>query len=621
MSFMPTPVNTAITAHAQKGVALMALILVIITGTSFMLVSKLNINLVDRENIQETYQSLEKAKQALIAYSLTVPERSSASPRPGPGYLPCPDTNNDGTADTPCAANSIGRLPYATLEEEMLLDDSGEVLWYALSNNFRFNPVPFTPMNSETAGQLTLDGQGDIVAVIFAPGVAFNNQQRNIAPNAAANYLENDNSNGDASFISYLVNDNPPTFNDRVIAITRQELMAAVEKRVLHEVDVTFVNYRNSFGPGNEAFPWLSPFVDPTLSTYTGLPGTSSGHLPVHITGQAYPNQSPMSATWAGLAGGAYVPTGANPPPEICLRNSACNDPNLGVNDPLVFSNAPPPSCTWSDPLTFNCTGTIVLNGFLCHTITIPLVGTVCVPYQPLTRTFSYTLNHTDDGTGVTTNPDVAALPRTRDLDTGGVDLLTGTFSIRAVDVGGAPIIALCNFIIIYDVAFICPPAGERGRATLTMNPGDSGDMTLAGVDFHLDANGLNLNPGTGAGQDNDYTDAGEIAPELPPWILNNNWHHLVYLAYPAVEPVPGNNAVTCTPGLDCLSVNAIATIAQNNVRALAVIAGRDLNTPTVRPSGILNNYLELDNFDLDTVYDRQVLSNVFNDYLRIINP
>ena len=56
-----------------------------------MLVSRLNTNVEYGENIEDTYASLNQAKQALISFALTIPERSAAAPRPGPGYLPCPD--------------------------------------------------------------------------------------------------------------------------------------------------------------------------------------------------------------------------------------------------------------------------------------------------------------------------------------------------------------------------------------------------------------------------------------------------------------------------------------------------------------------------------------------------
>jgi len=175
----------------QSGAVLLVLMLVLIVGSSYMLVTSLNANVVTQIDSEETYSVLNQAKQALIAYALTVPERSAAVILPGPGYLPCPDTDNDGNAN--CGVATVGRLPYGTLGEAALVDDSGASLWYALDVNYMDIGAPFTPLNSETVGQLSIDGQGDIVAVIIAPGNSLTGQQRELAVNNIANYLENDN--------------------------------------------------------------------------------------------------------------------------------------------------------------------------------------------------------------------------------------------------------------------------------------------------------------------------------------------------------------------------------------------------------------------------------------------
>lgn len=627
----------------QHGAALIAFMLIMITGTSFLLVSKLNANLNQGGNVEETYKSLERAKQSLIGYALTTPERSGAVPRPGPGYLPCPDTDNDGSANTPCGAGSIGRLPYATLEEDVLIDDSGEVLWYALSDNFRFNPALFTPMNSETAGQLTVDGQGDIVAVIIAPGHAFSNQQRSVANiNTVASYLENDNSDGDTSFISSLLNDNGLTFNDRVIAITRQELMAAVEKRVLSEVALAFNSYRDELGGlgvGNESLPWLSPFVDPSVSTFVGVPVTSTGHLPIHVAGQNYANQSaPVNVNWINLTGGVFVAAGATPPTEACLRALGCIDPDLGViAAPIILNNV---NCIWSDRLTFNCSGTSQVNGNILSPITIGgfLLG---FETRTLMRDYTFNINHIDDGTHIAPSPDTAGQPRTRSLDTAGISQLNNNITnqpvfIQVVDSLDPSVNFLC-----FIAGVTCAPAGERGRATLGLNDDDTGDIQLTGIDFHMDATGIDQNadgdfvdPGIDANLDLDFFDVGDtppdVAPELPPWFITNQWHWQVLVAYPASEAVPGifNAAAPAAgPGVcngACLTLNATigANINQvnNNIRALAIVAGQDLDIAVdPRPNADISDYFDIENSDPDEVYDKQVPSLLFNDQSRIL--
>lgn len=618
----------------------MAMMLIMVTGLAFMLISKLDINRIDREDINDTYRSLERAKQALIGYALTTPERSTASPRPGPGYLPCPDFDNDGDADPACGPNSIGRLPYETLEEERLLDDSGEVLWYVLADNYRFNPAVFTPLNSETAGlnTLTLDGQPNVVAVVFAPGPAFPNQQRNAGPNVVGNYLENDNSDGDTGFISGLINDEPPTHNDRVIAITSQELMAAVEKRVLGEVDRVLDAYRNNHGVGNEAFPWLVPFGDPTqLNHFDGsVPGTTSaGHLPVRFADapslpQPAANLATLSTSWnIGPASGVFTPSPSGTPSEDCVRNSDCIDPNIAPPDPLVFDNA---SCNWTTPDIFQCTGTITVSQ------STDILGLITETY---TRTYQVTVDHTvapADLDTVTTSPDTAAQLRTRNLVTNGITTLVGAtpMSIVVTDDRQLAPPLLFGFWITCD---ILPPCGVLGTAQLDLADGDPvTSLTLSGIDYPLDAVGLDrdgdgnfFSPGVDNSGDGDFNDPGDVLPDiprLPPWLVNNNWHHLIYVAYPdlTVEPLPGSAATTCTVGVDCLTLTANGMPVNNNIRALVITAGGDLTGS--RPSNLINDYFEgivdvlpQDGIDDDNVFTRQQPSNVFNDQLRVILP
>jgi hypothetical protein len=255
----------------QNGAVLLIFALVLIVGSTYSLIIKLNsdTSFFAREG-RQTQESLRLAKQALIAYAINFPEIDAASGNDlvnGPGYLPCPDLNNDGSAATNCSVGgntTIGRLPYETLEVSDLRDSSGARLWYVLSDNYANKTPRLEPLNSETDGQLTIDGNTDIVAVIIAPGVPIGNQSRDPADTniltEIANYLENDNNNLDQSFISQ---DPDPTnftdFNDNLITITRQELMELVEKRVLGDLRTALASYKTTHG----AYPWLSPFVDP----------------------------------------------------------------------------------------------------------------------------------------------------------------------------------------------------------------------------------------------------------------------------------------------------------------------------------------------------------------------
>ena len=153
-----------------------------------------------------------------------------------------------------------------------LRDGAGERLWYALSDNFRNNPKLAGGLNSETLAQLILDGASGpndkVVALIIAPGVELAAQNRTLFPGAVAHYLESNNASvGDQSFVSA---DASVDFNDRVVAITRAELMGAVERRVMGEVSRVLQDYKLTYG-GGVSYPWLSPFGDPKIDELVGL--------------------------------------------------------------------------------------------------------------------------------------------------------------------------------------------------------------------------------------------------------------------------------------------------------------------------------------------------------------
>jgi hypothetical protein len=253
----------------ESGAALLAFMLVFVVGASYILVSDLNANAKKYVRQASSEKVLSEAKSALIGYAVNYPE---SHPGQGPGYLPCPDINDSGSAGGSCSLSggtTIGRLPFKTLEVSELRDHVGERLWYAVSENYKNNPKVMPALNSETPGNFSVDGRGDIVAVIFAPGSPVASQDRTGAGiNAVANYLEGDNANGDNSFVSRASGQ----FDDQVITISRDELMSAVEQRVINQIRTVFKHYYATYG----AYPWLAPFGDPKAS-FTGLRGSHHG--------------------------------------------------------------------------------------------------------------------------------------------------------------------------------------------------------------------------------------------------------------------------------------------------------------------------------------------------------
>lgn len=314
----------------QHGVVLLALVLVVLVGSSYVLLNKLSRHAQDYARDVQTQVALRQAKQALIRYAVSYPELHEDSSRiPGPGYLPCPDHTDDGEGESDCSddpdspattISTLGRLPTRELGLDALVDGSGESLWYAVSQSFKKNQDSGYVLNSETPGTLSVDTTDDIVAVIIAPGSPLPSQtaRRGTSETAtyatgdqvylasvAGQYLEDENanvSNDDTAYVTGSTNLGSPAqctdgsldddeieaqcFNDSLITITRQELMAAVEKRVANDVRGALAGWRTASGG---AFPWLTPYSDPRRG------GRSGGGLAGYGVSGRHTDASPSS--------------------------------------------------------------------------------------------------------------------------------------------------------------------------------------------------------------------------------------------------------------------------------------------------------------------------------------
>lgn len=186
---------------AQGGNALIIALLVLAVGGAYFALGGLSGIRERLQRDEQTQAALAQAKEALIGFAATYRDQH---PAPGSvhnevfGFLPCPDTNNDGVAEASCPdtdVSVIGRLPWRTLGLPPLRDSAGECLWYAVSGRAKDGSVPKTAaMNWDTTGQfLLLDAAGNALAgasahdrplaVIIAPGAAIGAQVR---PSAGA---------------------------------------------------------------------------------------------------------------------------------------------------------------------------------------------------------------------------------------------------------------------------------------------------------------------------------------------------------------------------------------------------------------------------------------------------
>lgn len=140
-------------------------------------------------------RALAQAREALVVHAAERPPVTGV----GPGFLPCPDLDDDGWAEATCGslagdrgqAERLGRLPWKTLGLPDLRDGHGERLWYAVSTRYKgllncaaspacVEMTPATALGTITVrdrdGRILQDGRladadrGGAAAVVIAPG-------------------------------------------------------------------------------------------------------------------------------------------------------------------------------------------------------------------------------------------------------------------------------------------------------------------------------------------------------------------------------------------------------------------------------------------------------------------
>lgn len=257
----------------QNGAVLLVLLtMIVLLGSSALLAG---LNRAAKSSVvddRQTMRALAEAKSALIGYAVTYYEAHQGEF----GFLPCTDENEGPSPDVPpgnlkegredgnCAGqdkSNLGRLPWRTLGIPPLRDGSGECLWYAVSGPYKNGSTTKTKMlNEDTNGLFEIyaeDGATKLigtspderaVAVIIAPGPALLGQDRTDLPDGteicggdyvATNYLDSANGKSNTavsgaadtldSFIT--IHDATDSLNDRMLAITREELFQAIRRR------------------------------------------------------------------------------------------------------------------------------------------------------------------------------------------------------------------------------------------------------------------------------------------------------------------------------------------------------------------------------------------------------
>jgi hypothetical protein len=322
-----------------------------------------------------------------------------------PGMMLYPDRstdgNYDGYSDCPPAMNPfsysylIGQLPIyrqtnpcvspQTGIGEDLTDAQGNRLWYAVSRNLVreyqlsrspiINPgiinvdvsklVPYdgTDATSAYPWLIIRDHAGAVIsdrvaAVIIAPSSPLTGQNRTDTATSAhfldqitigaTTYSNRDYDQPDEDFIIGDVTSG--TFNDRLVYITIDELIAAIEQRVANEIKTALLNYQSS----NGKFPPAAPLG--SIDNYVCQAPRVGGP---HVADPANAGLLPITSKVAGSDFSCEIAP-VNPLiRSITCSNQFTNKASISMQSGIAFSPSPTPgACGLSpDGRTCTCTG------------------------------------------------------------------------------------------------------------------------------------------------------------------------------------------------------------------------------------------------------------------------
>jgi len=385
----------------QQGAVLILIAFIIGLAVTAFLIRSLSTSSAQAKRAEDTMQSLKKAKEALIAWSVAHPN--------WPGIMPFPDRGNESSGDgydgkSDCVTSGlnyphlIGKLPLVGDSNclnpqhgigQVFRDSSGEVLWYAVSRNLiRTSSAATTPIinpgiiNTSTDWLRVYDINGNLLsdkvaAVIMAPGSALANQSRSNTA-SPSNYLD-EITIGSATYANWRFTSTDSsfvmggsassgTFNDRLIYITIDELITALEIRAANSAKEALNSYASTNG-GN--YPYAAPLG--ITRGYSCMESNNKGLLPLDNGSCSYsfvlnesnpPSWWPVWLPWLGV--------------DEYAVSSICSFNNV---EKVVFTRVsganyttPSQSCI-ANGLTCTCTGAGSCSGFNAPTFTCDGAG------------------------------------------------------------------------------------------------------------------------------------------------------------------------------------------------------------------------------------------------------
>jgi len=205
----------------QTGVVLLVMLTILILGSSYMLVSKLNIRAQHDKQLRLTLMQLNRVTQAMLGYAVAN------------GRLPCPDTNNNGFQNGPGCNAVEGGVPW--LDLGIANNDAwGRALRYRADDNFTAATQPGT---NSTSGLLIETLAGAVlsqtnpnapVAIIFScgpDGVPNDDNDANGVTNNNSNCLNPGTAN-----TTYIKDSMQTNFDDLVVFIPKALLQSRMTR-------------------------------------------------------------------------------------------------------------------------------------------------------------------------------------------------------------------------------------------------------------------------------------------------------------------------------------------------------------------------------------------------------
>lgn len=588
------------------------------------------------------------------------------------GKSDCHTTTLDGNYD-----KLLGRLPWQSADNGSCVnssfisgmgsdirDGSGTPLWYAVSRNLVYpyidntfpviNPGMINSPNTATApyqrnGGITAypwltvyDKTGQLVsdrvaAVIIAPGAGMGDQDRSADAPDATEYLDTytltagggaksnqtyafpdedfymgedarNISSADATYVR------PYEFNDRLVYITIDELMAAVEKRAAAEAKAALIKYKAA----NGYFPRPASVG---VGEYFGNSSLLEGFLPTQETSQAAAacsvsystaNSSSSSCPFSSITSVQFRRTTGT---FTSTTGTGCTRINSNTTCQCTSAVTSTARCNGAGGRRFTCN-----SAGSCFT-----TGTL-----PGTYTFNGAFSYAS-GTPTTIRPNVFSGSSicmgcgSNTIICSSTSLpypLNATFSYTPKPASDAAVLA--NYFAVLSLT-----TSGSGNITTAANFNDvSVGMSVIGTGIPPNTTVTSIPNSTTVGLSNQATVDGNSMiffgafGNFPSWFVTNYWRDYLYYA------VSSN----CVSGQNCTAPN-LTVGTKSNVQALLISTSNPIIAPSpfsskgssqTQPSCNTNDYLDSGaNTNLDTIFDKTSMprGNSYNDQIIIVAP